>query len=78
MKCSLMILLAFLSTFTFSQENGNFMDKRDNKTYKWVQIGDQIWMAQNLAYKADENCWTYNNNLKLAKRFGYLYDLDIA
>jgi uncharacterized protein (TIGR02145 family) len=29
---------------------GSFTDIRDNKTYKWVKIGAQVWMAENLAY----------------------------
>ena len=33
-----------------NNEVGTFTDSRDGKTYKWVKIGKQVWMAENLAY----------------------------
>lgn len=42
----------------------SFVDSRDGKTYKCVRIGDQIWMAENLAYFCTggtyEGCFTWN------------------
>lgn len=34
--------------FTTGIEDGTFIDSRDGKTYSWVKIGTQVWMADNL------------------------------
>ena len=32
----------------FSGNTGTFTDQRDGEIYKWVRIGNQVWMAENL------------------------------
>jgi len=57
-----------------NKTQGTFTDIRDNKKYKVVKTGSQIWFAENLAFKpANGDYWVFNNNKDNIAKYGYLY-----
>lgn len=69
---------ASLSNNENNMPTDRITDLRDGKTYKLVKIGDQIWMAENLAYKTESACWAFNDDADNIGRYGYLYNWETA
>ena len=69
----------FMITVMAGNENeGTFTDERDGHEYKWVKIGNQIWMAENLAYKTVLGSYAYGNDETKAATYGRLYTWEAA
>jgi uncharacterized protein (TIGR02145 family) len=45
-----LLLACILAAPTWAQEKGTFTDDRDGSVYLWITIGNQTWMAGNLAW----------------------------
>jgi len=54
-------------------EGGKFIDQRDNNIYDFIQIGEQIWMAKNLAFLPSVSLSNIGSN---SKPFWYVYGYD--
>lgn len=51
---------------------------RNGKSYAIIEIGDQVWMAENYALKTDSGSWAYNDDESMVETYGRLYTWETA
>ena len=54
-----------------------FVDSRDGKQYKFIDVNGTVWMADNLNFET-EGSWCYEGNADNCKNWGRLYTWEAA
>lgn len=60
-----------------NSDTGIFKDLRDKNEYNWVRIGDQVWMAENLAYLPSLNSYKEISENK-SRYYVWAFDIPLS
>lgn len=63
--------------FLKNDKYGTFVDERDCQLYRTIELGNDVWLAQNLNYEIG-NSRCYKNDSELCLLYGALYDWNTA
>jgi uncharacterized protein (TIGR02145 family) len=66
-----------VNTSTSVQTGTYFVDERDDRSYRTVQIGKQVWMAENMKLDVSDG-FCYNDTKKNCETYGVFYTAQTA
>jgi uncharacterized protein (TIGR02145 family) len=73
------ILFGLFIVFCFNSfGQGSFTDPRDGNIYKTIEVGNTIWMTENLKYDNNEGSSYFDSNPNNKALYGNLYDWKTA
>ena len=83
---SISVSIAFLCAITLScerEDDPSILTDIDGNRYRTIQIGSQLWMAENLKVTRDKDgnlldSYCYDNRADLCEEFGMLYTWEAA
>lgn len=73
--CLLFVLMSFQ---VFGQTESEIVDPRDGKSYSSIKIRNQLWFAENLAFRLDSGCYSFKNHERNSRKNGFLYNWEAA
>ena len=70
--------VVWFNTAAHADETSTLVDTRDLHSYATVKIGNDWWMAENLAYDAGAGSYCYDNLPSNCTEYGRLYEWEVA
>jgi uncharacterized protein (TIGR02145 family) len=55
-----------------------YTDSRDGQKYRTLNLSGKIWFAENLNFDAGAGCSLFNNDPRIGKKYGRLYNWEAA
>jgi len=67
----------FFSFASYSQDYGKLLDIRDGHVYRTINVGNDVWMAENLNFQV-RGSFCYDDDSENCEKYGRIYSWPLA